>query len=266
MRGLVISNLLSRWRSVAALAFGCFLLLVVLAGTYSAYGGAAGFAKSFGAKPPQLLSAFSGSSSADIFSPVNFLAFGFNHPMFLVLALSVAVTTGVAAVASEVETGRAELLFTAPVPRSLVLTARVVEWVVAETFVVGWAVVGAAVGSRLSGDLSQVSALVPLRIGLQFSSLAFFTAAIAFAASSRAPSRGVAFAATVGVTAGSYVVNLVALLWSPIAFVRWLNPFGYYAPTDAAAAVNWPDMAVLYGGGIVLFALAYHWLSSRDLA
>lgn len=267
MTALVASSLRSRWRSLAALATGCFLLLVVLAGTYSAYGGAAGFSRSFGSgNSPRLFSAFSGSSATDIFSPAHFLAFGFGHPLFLVLALSVAITTGVAAVATDVESGRAELVFTAPIPRARILNARLVEWGLAQVAVVLGAIIGAFVGGRLSHDLQAVSLAVPLRVAFQFCSLAFFVGAVAFAASARATTRGSAFAVAVGVTGGSYVVNLVALLWHPMAFARCLNPFGYYAPTDAAAHVYWVDAGVLVAAGAVLIVLAHRWLRDRDLA
>lgn len=267
MSALVVADLRSRWRSLAALTGGCFTLLIVLSGTYTAYGGAAGFAKSFGAgHTPKLLSAFSGAPAGDIFSPEHFLAFGFGHPLFLVLALSAAITTGVAAVATEVETGRSELLFTAPVSRRAIVGARLCEWGLVQTTVILGGLVGALLGSRLSSDLSGVSLLVPVRVVVQFCALAFFIGAVAFAASARAPTRGAAFGATVGVTAGSYVANLVALLWHPLAFVRRINPFGYYAPTSAAHHVAWGDVGVLVGAGCVLLVLADRWLQRRDLA
>lgn len=267
MRALVLADLRSRWRSLAALCGGCFILLIALSGTYTAYGGAAAFAKSFGGgHTPKLFSAFAGSAGGDIFSPAHFLAFGFGHPLFLVLALSVAVTSGVAAVATEVETGRAELLFTAPVARSAVLNARIIGWLAAQVAVVTGGLAGALIGTQLSGDLSHVSAAVPLRVTVQFASLAFFVAAVAFAASSRMHTRGAAFGATVGVTAGSYVVNLVGLLWHPLAFVQRVNPFGYYAPTDAASHVNWTDAGVLAAAGVVLVVAAHRALERRDLA
>jgi ABC-2 type transport system permease protein len=264
---LIRADLRNRWRSLAALAGGCFILLIALSGTYSAYGGAAGFANTFGAgKTPRLFSAFSGSSSGDVFSPPHFLAFGFGHPLFLVLALSVAITSGVAAIATEVETGRSELLFTAPVRATSVLGARVAEWALAQIGVVGGALVGALIGTQLSGDLSRVSLAVPVRASVQFCSLAFFVAGVAFAASARARTRAAAFAATVGLTAGSYVVNLVGLLWSPLSFVRWVNPFGYYAPTQAADHFQWGDAGVLVAAGLLMFAAATQLLSRRDLA
>lgn len=267
MTALVIADLRNRWRSLAALAAGCFILLIALSGTYSAYGGAAGFANTFGAgKTPRLFSAFSGSASGDVFSPPHFLAFGFGHPLFLVLSLSVAITSGVAAIATEVETGRAELIFTAPVRPTRVLGARVAEWAIAQVAVIVGALVGALIGTQLSDDLSQVSLMVPVKASVQFCALAFFIAGVAFAASAHARTRGAAFAATVGVTAGSYVANLVGLLWSPLSWVRWVNPFGYYSPVKAAEHVQWGNAGVLIAVGIVLLAVARHTLMRRDLA
>jgi ABC-2 type transport system permease protein len=266
MTAFVLADLRNRWRSLAALTAGCFILLVALSGTYSAYGGAAGFADAFSGKTPRLFSAFSGTSSGDVFSPSHFLAFGFGHPLFLVLALSVAITSGVAAIATEVESGRSELIFTAPVRPTAILGARVVEWAIAQLAVVAGGLVGALIGTQLSDDLSQVSLMVPVRASAQFCSVAFFVAGVAFAASAHARTRGAAFAAAVGVTAGSYVVNLVGLLWSPLSFVRWVNPFGYYSPTEAAEHLQWGNAGALVAAGLVLFALAWHTLSRRDLA
>jgi ABC-2 type transport system permease protein len=264
---LVIADLRNRWRSLAALTAGCFILLIALSGTYSAYGGAAGFANTFGAgKTPRLFSAFSGTSSGDVFSPPHFLAFGFGHPLFLVLALSVAITSGVAAIATEVETGRSELVFTAPVRATQVLGARIVEWAIAQVGVVLGALIGALIGTQLSDDLAGVSLAVPVRASVQFCSLVFFVAGVAFAASAHARTRGAAFAPAMGVTAGSYVVNLVGLLWSPLSWVRWINPFGYYAPVKAADHMQWANAGVLVAAGLVLFAVAWFRLSRRDLA
>jgi len=266
MRTLISADLRSRWRSLAALTGGCFTVLIVLSGTYTAYGGAAAFEKSFGGgHTPKLFSAFSGSADTDIFSPEHFLAFGFGHPLFLVLALSVAVTSGVAAVATDVETGRAELLFSAPVPRGRLLNARITAWAAAQAGVIAGGLAGALIGSQISNDL-HVPVAVPMRVAVQFCSLALFVAAVAFAASSRAHTRGAAFAVTVGVTAGSYVANLVALLWHPLAFLQRVNPFGYYSPTEAAQHVDWGDFAVLVGASFLLMVAAHRFLARRDLA
>ena len=121
MTTLVLADLRARWRSLAGFAAGCFILLMVLAGTYSAYGGADGFGKAFGGgKSPKLMTAFSGSSSGDIFSPANFLAFGFAHPLFLVLTIAgpmLVLPLSVTAEETVVENGR-------PLARTVVKTRR----------------------------------------------------------------------------------------------------------------------------------------------
>jgi hypothetical protein len=114
--------------------------------------------------------------------------------------------------------------------------------------------------------MSGVSLLVPLRVGLQFVALVFFFAAVAFAASARARTRGVALGVAVGVAAGPYLANLVALLWSPPGSLRHLDPFGYYDPTGAATHIAWGDVAVLTLGGVALILAAQRWLDRRDLA
>ena len=266
MNVLMLAELRSRARSLMALAGGCFLLLTVLCATYGAYGGSAGFDRTFGEHPPRLLSALSGSPTADIFSPDNYLAFGFAHPLFLVLTLSVAITSGVGAVAVDVENGRAELLFTAPIARTAVLRARLSGWALAQGAVLCVALAGAFLGSRLSGDLAHVSPLVPLRVAVQVVPLVLFVAAVAFAASARARTRGTALGVAVGVAAGSYIVNMEGLLWSPMVVLRRLNPFGYYDATAAAARVDWSDAAVLTAASAAVLWCARRWLLTRDLA
>jgi len=264
---LVLADLRGRWRSLAALSGGCFVVLIALSGTYSAIGGASGFINAFGGdRSPKLFSVFSGSADADVFSPPHFLAFGFGHPLFLVLSLTVAIGMGIGAIATDVETGRAELLFTAPVRRTAILDARIAGWVVAQAAALTCGLAGALIGEQISPDLSQVSLLVPFRVAVQFAALAAFVGAVAFTASAHARSRGSALGIAIGVTAGSYVLNLVALLWSPLSFAQHLNPFGYYSPTTAADGIVWSDAAVLAGAAAVLLLVARRLLIRRDLA
>lgn len=267
MTALLLADLRSRWRSLCALGGGCFIVLIALSGTYSAIGGASGFIDAFGGdRTPKLFSAFSGSADGDIFTPPHFLAFGFGHPLFLVLSLTVAIGMGIGAIATDVETGRAELLFTAPVRRGAILETRLAGWVIAQTGVIGCGLAGALIGEQISPDLSDVSVLVPLRVAVQLASLVLFVGAVAFTASAHARSRGSALGVAVGVTAGSYVLNLVALLWSPLSFAQHLNPFGYYRPTTAADGILWSDAAVLVGAAAVLLLAARRALARRDLA
>jgi ABC-2 type transport system permease protein len=263
---LIQADLRARRRSLAGIAVGCFVILIALTSTYTAYGGEEGVTQAFSAGNfSKVLAALTGSSSTDIFRPANFIGSGFAHPIFLVLTIGVAISSGTAAIAGDVESGRAEMLYTAPVSRTTILGARLISWLIAQVAVVSGALVGALVGCRLSPDLSDVSPLVPLRVAAQYGSLIFFIGAAAFAASARAQTRGAALGAVAALTAGSYVANLVALLWSPLGFLHRLNPFGYYNPTGAADHIHWLDLGLLLDAGVLLL-LASRWLlETRDL-
>jgi ABC-type transport system involved in multi-copper enzyme maturation permease subunit len=263
---LIRADLWTRRRSLTGVGLGCFVMLLAITSTYTAFGGEQGTGQAFGQGSfRKVFAAMTGSDSIDIFRPANFLGSGFAHPVFLVLTIGVALSIGGAAIAGDVETGRAEMLYTAPVSRSAILGARLISWLIAQSAVVCGGVVGALIGCRLSPDLSDVSPLVPLRVAAQFGSLIFFLGAVAFAASARAQTRGAALGAAAAFTAGSYVANLIALLWSPLRFLHRLNPFGYYNPSASADHIHWLDLALLLDGGVLLLLLSRWLLETRDL-
>lgn len=264
---LLRAELRSRWRTVASLAAGSFILLLALAGTYSAYGGEGAFNKAFGgAHAPSLFSAFAGTSGVNIFEPASFLAFGFTHPLFLVLAIASGVAIGVGSVAGDVDTGRAELLYACPVRRSLIFDARAFACVIAQVAVVAAALAGAELGQALSGSLSSVSPLVPVRVGIQLLPLLLLFAAIAFTASALSRTRGEAMGLAVALPAGAYLINVVSLLWDKVSWLGHLDPFHDFQATAAAQSVNYADAIGLLGCAVVIYLLGREGLERRDLA
>jgi hypothetical protein len=266
MRLLIRAEWRMRRRSVAALTAGAFCFLFVVAATYQAFGGPDLNDQLFGGKPPRAIAAFSGSREGDIFSPRHYLAFGFNHPLFLVLTLAVAVSTGAGSVAGDVEAGRAELLYTRPVSRLRVLAARIALWAPAQLVVVAGALGGALAGARVAPDLRAAQAERVTWVALQYLPVTAVVAGAAFAASARARTRSGAVGATVGMVAGAYLVNFASLVWSPLDAARWATPFGYYEPLVVAdGGPVWWKAAVLLGAAAVLFAAAARSLVRRDL-
>lgn len=267
MLTLTKADLRARWRSVAALAAGSFVLLLALAGTYSAYGGMQAFGKAFGkGHAPALFSAFAGSSNANIFAPANFVSFGFTHPLFLVLALASAVSVGVGAVAGDVENGRAEFLYTAPVRRSLIYDARALACIATEVAVVAAAVIGAEIGCVISPDLSNVSAWVPVRVAIQLLPLLAVFAAVSFAASAFSRTRAEAMGTAVAAAAAAYLVNVISLLWGKIDFLGRIDPFHYFRATDAATSVSVGHALGLVAVAVVVYVAGRLRLARRDLA
>ena len=266
MNRLLAAELRALGGKVAALGVGAFAFLFAVAATYQAFGGKAMPAKLFGGRPPSGIAAFSGSRSGDLFSPKHYLAFGFNHPLFLVLTLAVAVSLGARSVAGDVETGRAELVYSRPVARRKILVSHIAVWLAAQLAVIAAAVAGALLGSRISPDLRSAGAGRVVWVAAQYVGVAAFVAGLSFAVSALTRTRSAAMGITVGITALAYLVNFVSVLWQPIAWARWLSPFGYYDPMAAATAgVGLARLTALVGAAAALFAVAVAALERRDL-
>jgi ABC-2 type transport system permease protein len=264
VRRLLRAEVSTRWRSTALLGLGAFAFMLVVAGTYQALG--KDKLETFAGKGGSSISAFAGSSNADIATPRNYLAFGFDHPMFLLLTMAVAVGIGAASVAGDVESGRAELLYTRPVARTRILASRVALWLGVQVAVLLLAGAGALVGSLFSSDLRQVGVLPMTRALVAYLPLTAVVAGASFAASARVRTRAAAVAVGVGAAAVGYLVNFVALVWSPARSLRWVSPFGYYEPVHAldVGIEPWKALALL-AAAAVLFALAFDGVRRRAL-
>jgi ABC-2 type transport system permease protein len=251
---------------VAGLALGTAVFVVALA-SIEAIGGLSDIGRrAFGEAPPAL-SALAGSRSGfDVFTPLGLLAFAFNHPFFLALSLAIGVAIGSAAIAGDVESGRAQLWYTRPVPRHLILRGRLVFWLLAQVCVVAAGIAGGALASVMSDALGADGAWLAVRVGVQFLALALFIGALAFAVSAFATTRARTLGATLGITFVAYLANFVSLLWSTAEPLRWITPFGYYDPLGVVQGIRWMDVTILTAGAIVLLAVAHVGLARRDLA
>ena len=266
MRRLLWADVTARRRLVAGLAAGTAIFVIALA-SIEAIGGLADVGRrAFGEAPPAL-SALAGSRSGfDVFTPLGLLAFAFNHPFYLVLSLSIGVALGSAAIAGDVESGRAQLWYTRPVPRHLILRGRIAFWLLAQTLVVLTGIGGGVLASLLTESLGVDGAGVAVRAGVQFFPLALFIGALAFAVSAFAMTRARALGGTLGIVFVGYLANFVSLLWSTAEPLRWATPFGYYDPLGVLQGINWPDAFVLCAAALVLLVIAHIGLARRDLA
>ncbi len=267
MSAFIRAELASRRRWLAGLAAGAFAVLVILGLSYHSIGlGALGQALA-GRNRPKAFEAFSGSRHGEVLTPHGWLAFGFNHPLYLILTLAVAIGIGTSAVAGEVESGRAELVYTRPVPRRRFLWSSLAIWAAAELFVIAVALAGAFAGGGLSADLRRAG-LGPIVLApLQYLPLALFIAAVSFVASTLARTRGRAVGVAIGVTVVAYLINFAAILFDELEWARALSPFGYYDPFAAVDhGIQWGDVAVLTGAAALLVLAAMRVVERRDLA
>ncbi|HEX6336147.1 MAG TPA: ABC transporter permease subunit [Jiangellaceae bacterium] len=266
MKRLLWADVAARRRMIAGLVVGTAVFVLALA-SIEAIGGLSEVGRqAFGEAPPAL-SALAGSRSGfDVFTPLGLLAFAFNHPFFLALSLAIGVAIGTAAIAGDVESGRAQLWYTRPVPRHLILRGRLVFWLLAQICVVAAGVAGGVLASLLSDSLGTDGAGVAIRAGVQFLPLALFIGALSFAVSAFAPTRARALGRTLGITFLAYLANFVSLLWSTAEPLRWITPFGYYDPLGVVQGIRWWDAVALSTAAAALILIAHAGLARRDLA
>lgn len=266
MRPFAAAELRARARMIAGLAAGAFTYLLVLALTYHSIGVEA-LGNAFGQDAPPVFTAFSGSRSTDVLSPHGWMGLGFNHPMLMITTLTAALAIGTGSVAGEVDSGRAQMLFTAPIPRTRFLGAALLSWAVAEVVILLSALTGAVLGAVLSPDLRHAGLASLAWAPLQLLPLTAFVAAIGMLASTYADTRGRALGLAVTLVVTAYLMSVVAALSATLDPLRWATPFGYY---DPGAAITHglrpgPFLALAAAAG-VLFALARRRLGQRDLA
>ncbi len=266
MRRLLWADLAARRRMIAGLALGTAVFVLAIA-SIEAIGGLSDIGRrAFGETPPALAAMAAARAGFDVFSPLGILAFAFNHPFFLALSLAIGVAAGSAAIAGDVESGRAQLWYTRPVPRHRILHGRVLFWLLAQALVIIAGVAGGVIASLTSDTLGRDGIRVALLAGVQFFPLALVVGAVAFAVSAFVATRARAIGGAVGVVFLAYLVNFLSLLWSPAETLRWITPFGYYDPLGVVEGVRWLDVVVLAAAAMVLLVVAHLGLARRDLA
>ncbi len=116
MRRLLWADFAVRRRILVGLAAGTGLFVIAVA-SIEALGGLSDVGRrAFGDTPPAIAALAGSRSGFDVFTPLGLLAFAFNHPFFLALSLAIGVAIGSAAIAGDVESGRAQSGTRVPFP------------------------------------------------------------------------------------------------------------------------------------------------------
>jgi ABC-2 type transport system permease protein len=105
----------------------------------------------------------------------------------------------------------------------------------------------------------------PCALGLTTLLLAFGGMALLLA--SKAKRRGPAASQIVALTLASFLVEILADLWSGLSWIRWASPFHYFKPIQAAigASTPWLNSVVLLAIFAVAAALALFRFSRKDV-
>ena len=215
------------------------------------------------APPP--VRVFLGEELVANLSARGFLGFGWVHPFPLLLLAVWAVRVAAGALAGEVGRGTIDLVAARPVSRGAQVSAAAVALLGGLVVIAaaGWA--GTAAGLALR-PLEGVAAPAFLPVAGMLLLLFAGAGGVALFISATRREGGAAVSWCAGLLAASYVLDYLARVWTPIAFLRPLSLFRYYDPQrilrDGVAAGDAAVLAVTGAGGLIL---AYAVWARRDL-
>lgn len=252
-----------RW----SLAIGSFLMGLLLAGTYQAFG--------TGLIPQSVMDefaemkvfrAFSGTT-VNMLSPEGWLGFGYVHPLTLTLVVAWIAAPAANAVAREVEDGTIEFVASRPVDRRTLLGARSAAWGVGMLVVLASAYLGTLGGILFFETLADFSPLTALYFPLSLVPLVVLLGGLGFLVSAATSTRSRVLASVVGFTVVTYFLNFAAGLWDPLEPFGPLSPFHYIAPAEwAVNGIDWAPTLAMVLLGVCLFAAALVVIDRRDFA
>lgn len=216
--------------------------------------------------PPQVQLLF-GEQFIAQFSVNGVVAFGYNHPLVIVMLSIVAISVPARHVAGEVENGTLELLFALPVTRLRVALA---QWLFVGLALLGLVAacgVGTACGLWLYPEVRGVPFDRIVMIGLNLWMLMFAIGSYTLLISSYGREGGKAAMRSAGLTWVFYFVNVLVVMWPTVGFLEPFTVFHYHRPAQIMLdASDWGrDMLVLLGLALATGTLAIRQIGRRDV-
>lgn len=176
------------------------------------------------------------------------VAFGFQHPIFLVAVVAFSVVAGTVA-AGERETGFLDLVLARPLPRRVYFLAPLLLVVTGAVLLPLAILAGAAIGLATVDPVADAlswAAYLPATTALTLLLLA--VGGISLLAAAASPRRGPATGKAVSLILIFYWLDFVGPLWDVLETARWISPFSYFDPAGSVTAgLNPTDVAVLAG-------------------
>ena len=228
---------------------------------------------SFGAQFKQMLDSglippqFAQFGGGDIFSLTGAVALGLVHPISVGLNLVFAVGFGAAAVAGERQRGTLEILLSRPLSRRTTYVTLGLAGALFIGVTVAGFLVGAYVGSGLTGRLDELGTsdlpLLWLNAVLLFGAFGAIALAMSVSFDRLSPALGISLA----VVLVSYFLDVLGSLWPD---AKWLQPYSLFHYLDAKAVLaglaDPRDFVVLVAVIAVAVGAALIIFPRRDLA
>ena len=176
-------------------------------------------------------------------SPQGMLAFAWSHPVTQALLAAVAITLAARAIAGEVEHGVIELILAQPITRLRYFTAHLTFGLAAITAVTLAGMLGTVAGRQLF-SLAPLSVAHAWRllVNVVLLQAAIYTATLLVSAFAREAGR--AAIAGVMVAVVSYLIDVIAAMWSKAAFLLPYSLHHYYDPRQILTQGHLPPGAI----------------------
>ncbi len=266
LRNIFLKELRDRRVSLFWWAVSIFLLVLMIGSVWpSVQKSATGLESYLENLPEAFKAAFMVESGVDITSAKGFLNAELFSLMIPIMFVVFAIGFGSSAIAGEEETGTLDLLLANPLPRGRVLLEKFAA------LVIGMALLGFVLWLSLviivaifdmdvaAGSLAAATTSSSL-LGLTFGMFAL-------ALGSATGRKGLAIGVAIALTAGSYLLNILAKSAEFLKDYDKLSLFYYLITADPMSnGLYWGDILVFLGVTAVLLAIALLGFQRRDLA
>lgn len=216
--------------------FWCIGIIAIIAGGMGKYAGFSSSAQSIASimeKTPRALLAIFGMNDVDMSTPAGFYAVIFLYVLIMSTVYSSMLGAGI--ISKEERDNTSEFLFTKPVTRADVITAKILA---ALTYTLLYSIVTIAVSfaaaymvtpESLTGDISGLARdILVLGAGMQFIQMIYLFIGTGIASTTKKP--GASTGSAAGVMLATYFISMVIDLTEDLDFLKYLTPFKYFEP------------------------------------
>jgi ABC-2 type transport system permease protein len=196
------------------------------------------------------------------------VSFGYFHPVVCLVVTLVAMYVATEP-AHEIETGLVDLELARAMPRRRLVTRSLLLAQLTIAGSVGAMGLGTWLGARMfdaaAADMPSLSTRVGLLLNLGATASCFSGLALLLGTLSRRWST--AFTTAALATVVLYLLDFLAIGWTPVRAIAWISPFHYF-PALSIVGGDAPlarDLTVLFGAAAVCASVAYLAFSRRDL-
>jgi ABC-type transport system involved in multi-copper enzyme maturation permease subunit len=226
-----------------------------------------GFVEQFLRQFPSSMQALFGEQFMAQFSINGAVAFGYNHPLVVVLLAIVAILLPARHIAGEIEAGTLELLFAMPIKRYRIALSL---WLVAGSMLlvaVAGCWTGTGCGLLLFPEARSAPILKVVGVGFSLWLLMFTISSYTMLIASYSNEGGKSTLRAAGLTLVFYFMNVAAILWTRVDFLKPFTIFHYHQPQQVMIGepVLGRNAAVLGALACVCAGFAIRQLSRRDV-